>query len=189
MTKYLCLLLALCFGTCKAQDNYVSTSVNWLKSSLPETMKLDFNKSRIKFNGCKHREYELNLVQPVTEDFAIEGGVSYAKGQLNWGVNKQQISVKRVNLTPRYNLSELVSISAGVVLQSSPEFKTSQGVELILPKSKIFTLTTRILDVRKDNQVEVALSRHRWQPTGEFGSLFANGLVDNKIGISYSALF
>lgn len=189
MAKIFVLILTLVYSVCQAQENYVADSVSWLKSSVPDSFKIAFSNSRIKFNGCKHREFELNFSQAFSQELTLEGGISYAKGQLNWGVNSQKISLQRYSFLPRYHFSRLTSVSAGLVLQSSPQFKTSQGVELVLPKSKIFTLAARFLDVRQDNQIDVQLTSHHWQPTGEFGSLFANGLVDNKIAVSYSALF
>lgn len=189
MVKYLCLFMTLIGTTCQAQDNFVAQSVNWLKSSLPDTTKVEFNKSRIKFNGCKHREYELLLSQPFTDKFSFEGGLTYAKGQLSWGINNQRISLKRYSVMPRYKVSHRMSISAGMVIQSAPEFKSSQGVALELPKSRIYMITSRFKGVRDDHHIDLELSSHRWESTGEQGSLFNSGLVDNKLNVSYSAFF
>jgi len=189
MFRCLCLFLTLVSGSCLANDNFVVQGVNWLTSSLPDSTSVEFNKSRIKFNGCKHREYELALIQPLTSKFAIEGGMTYAKGQLNWGINNQKISLKRFSFLPRYKVSENISVSAGMVLQSAPEFKTSQGFELNLPKSKIYTLSSRFMGSRDAHQLEIELSSHQWEPNGEAGSFFDNGLVDNKFNVSYSAFF
>ncbi|WJG09968.1 hypothetical protein [Aliiglaciecola sp. LCG003] len=173
----------------EAQESYLTAGVNWLKSSLPEATKLEFNKSRIKFNGCKHREYKLSLTQPVTENFAIEGGLTYAKGQLNWGVSNQKISLKRYSLVPRYRLNYNMSIAAGLVLQSAPEFKTSQGLELALPTSKIFVLSTRFNDSKDKYQIEIELSSHRWDNNADTTNGLNSGVVNNKMNISYSAFF
>ncbi|TRY31448.1 hypothetical protein [Aliiglaciecola sp. M165] len=189
MVKYLCLLMTLVGTTCQAQDNFVSQSVNWLKSSLPDTVNVEFNKSRIKFNGCKHREYELKLTQPFTENFSFEGGLTYAKGQLSWGINNQKISLKRYSVMPRYEVNHYVSVSAGMVLQSAPEFKSSQGVQFELPESRIYMITSRFKGVREDHHVDLEFSSHRWESTGELGSLFDNGFIDNKVNVSYSAYF
>lgn len=156
---------------------------------MPEATKVEFNKSRIKFNGCKHREYELALTQPLSKNLSLEGGLSYYKGQLAWGINNQKISLKRYSFLPRYRVSNSVSVSAGMVMQSAPEFKTSQGLELNLPKSRIYMISSRFQGVRDDHQVDVELSSHKWDSTGQFGSMFAQGMVDNKINVSYSAFF
>ncbi len=76
-----------------------------------------------------------------------------------------------------------------MVMQSAPEFKTSQGLELNLPKSRIYMISSRFQGVRDDHQVDVELSSHKWDSTGQFGSMFAQGMVDNKITVSYSAFF
>lgn len=189
MIKYFCILLALLSSTCQAQSNMVAVGVDWLKSNLPETTKVEFNKARIKFNGCRHREYELSFVQPWNKYFSLEGGISYARGQLNWGINDQQISQRRYSFLPRLIVSNLVSVSAGVIFQSAPEFKTSYGEAFDLPESKIFVVSTRFEGMRDNHQVEVELSSHRWDATGSGSSWFERGAADSKLSVSYSAFF
>lgn len=189
MVRLICIVMMLVCINCQAQENYISAGIQWLKSSLPETTKVELIKSRIKFDGCKHREYELAFTQPINQSFSLEGGFSYAKGSLNWGVNNQQISVRRYSFLPRFKINNRMSVSAGVIYQSAPEFKTSQGVELQLPTSHIYKISSRLQGLRDHHQVEFELSSHAWDATAEFGSLFENGLTDNKINVSYSAFF
>ncbi|GAB2677747.1 hypothetical protein [Aliiglaciecola aliphaticivorans] len=189
MCKYICLFMLLIGGTCQAEEHFIAKGVNWLNSFIPETTKIEFNKFRIKFDGCRHREYELSFVHPVNQRLSFEGGMSYAKGKLEWGINNQKISLKRYALLPRYSVNRKMSVSAGVILQSAPEFSTSQGLELALPKSKIFKISSRFKGLRDDHQVDFALSSHHWDATSEFGTLFDNGLVDNQVNVNYSAFF
>ena len=189
MVKYIFLIVALVSGNCQATDNFLQTSFDWVKSNLPDSTNLQFNKSKIKFDGCKHREYKLSLIQPVSDNFSIESGVSYAKGKLSWGITSQKISLKRYSFLPRYNLNNKISFSAGVVLQSAPEFKTSQGLEFALPKSKKFLISSRFKGIRNDHAIDIELSSHRWEATGETNSWFDRGLADNKFNVSYSAYF
>ncbi|MFA3791761.1 hypothetical protein AB6T38_11635 [Aliiglaciecola sp. SL4] len=189
MFKCLCLFMLLFGSTCQAQEHIISKGVSWLNSIIPETTKIEFNKLRIKFDGCRHREYELSFVHPVNQRLSFEGGMSYANGRLEWGINNQKISLKRYALLPRYSLSREMSFSAGVILQSAPEFRTSQGLELALPKSKIFKISSRFKGVRDDHQLDIALSSHHWEATGEFGTLFNRDMIDNQVNVNYSAFF
>lgn len=189
MFKYICLLVALISGSCNAKDNFLATSFDWLKSTLPDSTHLEFNKSKIKFDGCKHREYNLSLVQPVSENFSIESGVSYAKGKLSWGIHSQRISLRQYSFLPRFKFNNKISLSAGVIIQSAPEFKTSQGMEFELPKSKKFLISSRFKGLRDDHEIDIELSSHRWEATGETNSWFDRGLADNKLNISYAAYF
>ena len=91
MAKYICLIVALLSANCQATDNFLANSFDWFKSNLPDSTNLQFSKSKIKFEGCKHREYKLSLTQPINSKFSIESGVSYAKGKLSWGINSQKI--------------------------------------------------------------------------------------------------
>ena len=195
MVKYICIIVALLSGNCQASDSYtvtdslLSSSFNWLKSSLPDSTKFQFNKSKIKFDGCKHREYKVSLNQPISDNISIESGISYAKGALNWGINSQKISLKRFSFLPRYKINNSISFSAGVIVQSAPEFKTSQGEQFQLPKSKKFLISSRIKGLRDAHEIDFELSSHRWEATGETNSWFDRGLADNKVNVSYAAYF
>ncbi|MBU2878576.1 hypothetical protein [Aliiglaciecola lipolytica] len=189
MFKYLCLFMTLVGSSCQAGEFFIAKGVNWLNNLVPETTKIEFNKSRIKFDGCRHREYELTFSQPVNQRLSFEGGMSYANGKLQWGINSQKISLKRYSFLPRYSVNRKISLSAGVILQSAPEFSTSQGLELALPKSKIYKISSRFKGIRDDHQVDIALSSHHWDANDEFGTLFDNGLIDNKLNVNYAAFF
>lgn len=189
MVKYICFLVALLSGNCQATDNFLATSFDWFKSNLPDSTNLQFEKSKIKFEGCKHREYRLFLVQPISDNFSIESGVSYAKGKLTWGINSQKISLTRYSFLPRFNINNKISLSAGVILQSAPEFRTSQGVEFNLPKSKKFLVSSRFRGMRDNHEIDIELSSHSWEATGETNSWFDQGRSDNKLNVSYAAYF
>lgn len=189
MFKYLCLLMTLIGSHCQAEEYVVAKGVSWLKGVIPESTSIEFNKSRIKFDGCRHREYELSFVQPLNKSLALEGGVSYARGKLQWGINDQKISLKRYSFLPRFTINHKMSVSAGLILQSAPEFTTSQGLDINLPQSKIYMLSSRFKGIRNDHQVDIALSSHHWEATGEFGGMFDRGLIDNKVNVNYSAFF
>lgn len=189
MKTLFCTLLLITGFQCNAEDNFWKNSANWVKQSLPQDTKISFNKSKIKFKGCKHKEYEIALNQPISEDLTLEGGITYAKGRLNWGINKQKISLIRYSLVPRYQLSNRVSIGAGVIYQSAPEFKASFGASFDLPKSQIFLVNTRFKGIRDDHQVEIELSSHSWEATSTTGSWLERGAADNQLSVSYSAFF
>ncbi len=189
MKKIISGLLFLVAINCQADENFLKTSVNWVKQSLPENTKVVFNKSKIKFSGCKQREYDLSLYQPINSTLSLEGGVSYATGKLNWGIHTQKISLKRYSFVPRIKVNSRMSFGAGIVYQSAPEFRTSIGQNFDLPKSQILLLNSRFKGIRESHEVEFELSSQRWDATNQFGALFENGLTDNKLTVSYAAYF
>ena len=182
------LFIFVCSNVC-AKDALLREGVNWLKGSLPEGTEVTFNKSRLKFDGCKHREYELAINQPFSENFSVEALVTHAKGQLVWGTYQQSVSVKKYSFIPRYQVSENVSLGAGMVYQSSPEFKTSQGFDINLPKSQMFLVSSRFQGLRNNHHIELEFSSTKYSATDTAGNWFERGAADNKFTVSYEASF
>lgn len=189
MLKYLLVILPLLSLHCRASEDFWSTGVSWLKQALPEHTELEFNKEKVTFKGCRQRDYQLQLTQYFKNDFFIETSLGYASGKLNWGAYNQKISVKEWSLVPRYQLSERVNFGFGIVMQTAPEFKTSQGVDLELPKNMTWVLSSRIQGLTKQHYMELSVTSQRWQSSNASGTWFEQGRADNKLNISYQAFF
>lgn len=181
-------LIALVFMLpCKAED-YLRSSVDWLKSSLPDT-KIEFNKERIRFDGCNQKEYQLVVTQPLTDSLSLNGGLSYARGKLDFGIFQQDIQVRRVSLVPTLTTSQNVSFGLGVMLQSEPQFRDSNGFSFDLPASQMMMFETRLQDNNKRHQLLIRLSSQRWDSSDINGNWFERGLADNKLSLRYEAEF
>lgn len=189
MPKHLLILLCLLSFHCSANDNFWSQSVDWLKDSLPDSAQLQFNKASIKFKGCKQKDYQLQLTQNINSNLYLETSVGYAYGKLNWGAHSQKVSVKEWSIVPRYQLNEKIDVGFGMVAQSAPEFKTSHGAQIDLPKNSTWLVSTRFKSLSDKHYVEVAVSSQQWQASSETGNWFARGLADNKLNVSYRAVF
>ena len=172
-----------------ADETFLAASLNLLKQSLPDTTTVTFNKSRFKFNGCKHRQYELLVNQPVTENMWVEFEIEQAKGQLEWGTYSQSVQVNSISFTPRYGVTDNLSVGFGFEKQASPVFKTTQGFDIDLPKSQKYVLSTRFTHPDNRHQVELALSSTKWQATSVTGNWFDRGKADNKLMLEYTGSF
>ena len=131
------IFIFVCSNVC-AKDALLREGVNWLKGSLPEGTEVTFNKSRLKFDGCKHREYELAINQPVSENFSVEALVTHAKGQLVWGTYQQSVSVKKYSFIPRYQVSETVSLGRAWCIRVHLSLKPHKGLILTCQKVRCF---------------------------------------------------
>ena len=189
MFKCLILLITLMSAHCHGSEQFWAASVSWLKQSLPEQSKLEFNKQKISFKGCRQRDYQLLLTHYFKHDFFVESRLGYASGKLSWGAYNQKVSVKEWSMVPRYQLSEKVNLGLGLVMQLAPEFKNSQGLALQLPKNMTWLLSSRVQGLAKDHYMELSLTSQKWQSTNTSGSWFEQGRADNKLNIAYQAFF
>ncbi|MFT4993595.1 MAG: hypothetical protein ACI965_000615 [Paraglaciecola sp.] len=186
-----CLILFLTFLSlhCQASEQFWSTGVSWLKQSLPEHSKLELRKAKISFKGCRQRDYQLLLTQYFKHDFFVETSIAYASGKLNWGAYHQKISVKQWSFVPYYYLSERVNLGLGIVMQAPPEFKTSQGEALQLPKNLTWLVSSRIQGLSKQHYMDVSITRQQWQSGNTSTAWFERRRADNKLNIAYQAFF
>ncbi|MBU3002176.1 hypothetical protein [Paraglaciecola arctica] len=172
-----------------ASSDVLATTLNWLKTWSPQNIEFTMLKSAIKFNGCRQKEYLAAFNQPLTDNITLEMAVGYAKGKHSWGVFSQKISVKEFTFVPRFHLTQNVSIGFGVIAQSQTEFKTSQGIELNLPKNTEWLFSTRTNGFAYNHYLEWSLSSQKWRASNDFGGLFENGTTNHKVVLSYNGYF
>jgi hypothetical protein len=188
MLKYLLVFFTFVSLHCQSSEEFWSTGVSWLKQTLPEHSKLEFNKEKISSKG-RQRDYQLLLTQYFQKDFSVETSLGYASGKLNWEAYNQKISVKEWSLVPRYQLNKRVNLGLGIVMQSAQQFKTSQGVDLQLPKNMTWLLSSRIQGQSEQHYMEVSITSQKWQSDNPSGTWFEQGRAENKLNIGYPAFF
>ena len=181
-----CLLIP---NICSASSDVLENTFGWLQAWAPDNIEFKVDKSAIKFNGCKQKEYSALLHQPLSDNFIFEMGLGYAKGRHSWGVFNQKISVKEISFIPRYQLSHGISLGMGLIAQSQAEFSTTQGAEFNLPKNTEWLINTRVDGFAQNHYWEWTASSQKWRASDDFGELFENGATDNKIALSYNGYF
>jgi hypothetical protein len=189
MKNLLLLLCAVFSVNCLAANTLVKTSVEWLSDSLPTETLFNFDSVGLGFQGCKHREYQMHLSQPLSENFLLDTSIGYAKGQLQWGVFSQKLSMYEWSLVPRFQLSERVSFGLGFVSQSEVSFKTTQGVTFDLPRNTEWLASSRIQGLGENHFWELNVSSQKWQASDGTGTWFERGRADNKINLLYNGFF
>ncbi|MEP1448082.1 MAG: hypothetical protein ABJK37_18410 [Paraglaciecola sp.] len=189
MKSVLVAALLLLSSHCYASSDVLATTLTWLKTWSPKNIEFKTAKSAIKFNGCRQKEYLAAFNQPLTESLTLEMAVGYAKGKHSWGVFSQKVSVKEFTFVPRYHVNERVSIGFGVIAQSQTEFKTSQGIELNLPKNTEWLFSTRTNGFANNHYLEWSISSQKWQASNDFGGLFENRTTNHKVVLSYNGYF
>ena len=188
--KNLLLLLCTVFSVnCVAETTWIENSVEWLTEALPEETLFNFDSEGLGFQGCKQREYQMRLSQPLSEHFMLDSAIGYAKGKLQWGVFSQKVSMYEWSLVPRYQLSERVSFGVGFVSQSEVSFRTTQGIAFDLPRNTEWLAVSRFQGLAEDHYWELKISSQKWQASADSGTWFERGEADNKINLSYSGYF
>lgn len=189
MKRVILIVLLLKFGGASAEQNLLSDSVRWIKDNLPTSTELALDRSKVKINGYKLRQYQLNISQTLHRDLVFASGISYAKGQLDLGVNEQRFTFKRFTLGPQYSPNHYTVVQASYTFQSAPEFTGAHELQFELPKSRIMAISTAFTEQSDGDLYELVLSRHQWDAMQTNGSFFDNGLVDNKLMLTYTTWF
>lgn len=189
MSKLISALIVLLSLNCQAEEDFWVAGVEWIKASLPEFSQVDFNKSKIKFPGCKHQDYELMFSNSLSDSFKIETSMGYTKGQLSLGGYQQKLTMAQWSVIPRLQISEELSIGAGFIFQSVADFSGVQGEQFNLPKSRALTVVARIEGLADKHSVEFALTSKSWQASNALGNWFERGEQDTALTLSYQGYF
>lgn len=189
MKRILLCILMFCSFSCLAENLLLRTSINWIVEALPEDTSFDFASEGLRFKGCKQRDYQMRISKPMTEFISIDTSLGYSKGQLQWGVFSQKVTMYELSVVPRYQLSERLSIGFGVIAQSEVKFKTAQGLAFDLPSSTEWLASSRIQGVAPGHYWEFMLSSQKWQASQQAGNWFERGLSNNKLSLAYNGSF
>ena len=189
MKKLFFVCCAVFSVNCLAAKNVLQTSVDWLSESLPDDIDLTFNSSGVRFQGCKHSEYQISFNQPLSENWLIHSSLVYAKGRLNWGVFSQKVSMFEWSVEPRLQITDRFSLGLGLVARSQATFKTTQGQVFDLPQNTEWLITSRIQAHSPEHFWQVSLSSQKWDSSNDSGTWFERGLADNQIKLSYQGAF
>ncbi len=188
--KCFLLVLSVVFSSqCLAGSERLEYAKSWLNTWLPETMEFNLASSGVKFYGCKQKEYQLNLIQPLSENLTVESAISYAKGRLSWGVFSQKISLHEFSFVPRYQLSHQLSLGFGVINQTAIEFTSTVGSEYDLSSNTEWLISARTAGFAQRHTLELTLSQQRWQATQASGNWYQTGAANSKINLSYTGYF
>jgi hypothetical protein len=189
MKKLMALLAVFCSCHCLAEDSIWQTSLSWIADTLPAETNFDYDSTAIKFQGCKQRSYAMHLNQPINTHFSVDVGLGYNKGELQWGVFSQKVSMTEWSMMPRYALSEKISVGLGVVSQSSVNFKSTQGQAFDLPNNREWLANTRVFTDTAGHFWDITVSSQKWQASNATGTWFERGEANNKVSLSYTGFF
>lgn len=188
--KIVLLLVSVVFSSqCLAGSERLEYAKEWLANWLPETMEFNVDSFGVKFQGCKQKEYQLKLRQPITSDFSIETAASYAKARLSWGVFSQKLTMQEISIIPRYHVSHNWSLGFGVISQSAAEFKSTVGVEVDLPSNTEWLLSARTQGFANKHTWELSVSTQKWEATRSKGTWYETGSANSKINLLYIGYF
>jgi len=195
MRRFTQALLIACICPCITMASVANASVvekaqQWLNkyTDSDDTFSLTLTKNKIKFKGCKQKQYQLALSQRIAPMFNIEAIVHYNKGLLDYGVLSQRVKSHefevvswwdsgnyRVGLShkvrPRHEMS--VPVADTIQLPTS----TSAGVYLEIPfKENKHLLTLGAL-------------RESWESDGASLQLPWRSSRDNQVKVQYAITF
>lgn len=188
MSKTALLTLSLLAFGCQANENWFETSAQWLKSALPKSHQFSFDKTSYKAAACKQKHYQIDYRNQISTDFSISTRLIYNKNRYYLGGQNQKVETASLSFVPEYQVSQHISIGAGIELAKAPEFK-SADIRFELPKSRTLLLVANLESDQQTGQWQVTLSRKHWQANDNHLDWFVHNQVDNKLSVGYQWSF
>ncbi len=195
MRRFTQSLLSACICPClliagPAQASVVEKAQEWLNryADSDDTFSLTLTKNKIKFEGCKQKQYQLAFSQQIAPMFNIEAIVHYNKGLLDNGVLSQRVRSHEFELVswwdsgdyrlglshkvrPRHEMS--IPVADTVRLPTS----TSAGIYLEIP-------------FKEDKHVlTIGALRESWESDGASFQLPWRSSRDNQVKLQYAINF
>ncbi|AEF04798.1 hypothetical protein C7Y69_12890 [Alteromonas sp. KS69] len=181
------------------QSAWVSISVSasaiedaeqWLSEyvSLDDTFSIALSKNKIRFKGCKQKQYQLVVNQQFTKRFNVEAIVHYNKGLLDYGVLAQRVKSHEFEVVSWWDKG---SYRVGLSHKIRPEHEISIPVaEVIqLPTSTTASVYFEVPLMEERHTLTVAASRESWKSDSATIQLPWSKAHDNQVKLQYAIAF
>lgn len=195
MRTFVFAVSALFSLSCNAQEDWIESSVAWFKSALPDSLKVDYDKSKIKVGSDSQQVHHLFISKDFSTfsstPFSIETLISLNKDRAGTGPAGQKMQHYHLEFMPRYHVSEKMSVGMGIHYGSSPELRLSQGQDYRLGSETAFMLSGRFQGKSKNQWFELSVEKYnRQSATMNFHQTFTTqGFSESKFKLKYQGMF
>ncbi len=171
-------------------DELADKATGWLADVFDSQhlLEVDLSKQRIRFNGCKQKAYQLAFSQQFTQQFSVEANLHYDKGEHRFGVLRQKVSSKAVEVISWWHTKTL-RLGVGHKVITSHKMSSPMTEPLSLPTSEALGLHLQMPGMRASHNLAVSLQREVWHVADFAGAANGTSLRDNQLNLQYAIAF
>lgn len=188
--KYYCLsLLAsvlLAPGTCSASASFGEKAEEWLsdKIDIADAVSVSLSKNKIKFDGCRQKDYRLSIATSLTSAINVEAVARYGRGVLEFGVFNQRVTSRAYELITWWQQPDY-RMGLASQLRPAHSLDLPMSGSFALPDSTTFSVYFETEGWQEAHTLSFALRRESWRANSSDLTLSWDRSADNQIQMAY----
>ena len=185
MSTCSCLMMA---GAANA--SVVEKAQQWLNkySDSDDIFSLTLTKNKIKFKGCKQKQYQLAFSQKIAPMFNIEAIVHYNKGLLDYGVLSQRVKSHEFEVVSWWDRGDY-RLGLSHKVRPRHEMRIPVADTIRLPTSTTAGLYVEVPFNEDRHLLTVGAMRESWESGGASLQLPWRSSRDNQVKVQYAITF
>lgn len=195
MRRFVHPILAMCICSCLMMASAANASVvekaqQWLNeySDSDDTFSLTLTKNKIKFKGCKQKQYQLAFSQKLAPTFNIEAIVHYNKGLLDYGVLSQRVKSHEFEVVSWWNRGGY-RLGLSHKVRPRHEMRIPVADTIRLPTSTTAGLYVEVPFNEDKHLLTVGALRESWESGDASLQLPWRSSRDNQVKLQYAITF
>ena len=195
MRRFVHAILAMCTCSClmmagAANASVVEKAQQWLNkySDSDDIFSLTLTKNKIKFKGCKQKQYQLAFSQKIAPMFNIEAIVHYNKGLLDYGVLSQRVKSHEFEVVSWWDRGDY-RLGLSHKVRPRHEMRIPVADTIRLPTSTTAGLYVEVPFNEDRHLLTVGAMRESWESGDASLQLPWRSSRDNQVKVQYAITF
>lgn len=195
MRRFVHPILAMSICSClmmagAANASVVEKAQQWLNkySDSDDIFSLTLTKNKIKFKGCKQKQYQLAFSQKIAPMFNIEAIVHYNKGLLDYGVLSQRVKSHEFEVVSWWDRGDY-RLGLSHKVRPRHEMRIPVADTIRLPTSTTAGLYVEVPFNEDRHLLTVGAMRESWESGGASLQLPWRSSRDNQVKVQYAITF
>ena len=195
MRRFVHPILAMSICSClmmagAANASVVEKAQQWLNkySDSDDIFSLTLTKNKIKFKGCKQKQYQLAFSQKIAPMFNIEAIVHYNKGLLDYGVLSQRVKSHEFEVVSWWDRGDY-RLGLSHKVRPRHEMRIPVADTIRLPTSTTAGLYVEVPFNEDRHLLTVGAMRESWESGGSSLQLPWRSSRDNQVKVQYAITF
>ncbi|MEC7690778.1 MAG: hypothetical protein VYE47_08215 [Pseudomonadota bacterium] len=187
-TLALCALLTP--QVCLASSSIGDQAEAWLEEKLDYSgdISVSLSKNKIRFNGCRQKDYKLSLATRISDTVNLEAVASYGRAVMDFGVFSQRVTSRAYELItwweqPAYR----VGVASGV--RPAHDIDLPVSGSFALPDSNTVSVYLETEGAEENHTMSFAVRRETWHGDTSDITLSQDKSYDNQVQLGYRVSF